>query len=62
VNQLVTSIGGFQVGQNNSGTVINMARTTGDMFWNVLKENHVIAGPTLAANHEARHELIAKVE
>jgi hypothetical protein len=59
---LVTSIGGFQVGQNNSGTVINMARTTGDMFWNVLKENHVIAGPTLAANHEGRHELIAKVE
>jgi hypothetical protein len=62
VNQLMTSIGGFQVGQNNSGTVINTARTTGDMFWNVLKENHVIAGPTLAANHEGRHELIAKVE
>ena len=48
MNQLVTSIAGFQVGQNNSGTVINAALNTGDMLWNVLKENHVIAGPMRA--------------
>ena len=48
VDQLVTSMAGFQVGWNNNGVVTDISANTGNSFWTVLKENQVIAGPTHA--------------
>jgi hypothetical protein len=43
--QLVTAMNGFEVGWNNNGVAGDMHPNTGNAFWTVLKDQHVIAGP-----------------
>jgi hypothetical protein len=46
VDQLVTSLASFMAGWNSNGTVSDVTANTGDNFWGILKDQHVIAGPT----------------
>jgi hypothetical protein len=45
VDQLVTAMNSFQVGWYSNGAASDIQPNTPDTFWNVLKDQHVIAGP-----------------
>jgi len=46
LDQLVTSMAGFQVWWDNNGAFSDIHANTPDGFWGVLKDDHVIAGPS----------------
>ncbi|HEY7231917.1 MAG TPA: hypothetical protein VH558_16270, partial [Pseudolabrys sp.] len=45
-NQLVTSLSGLQTAWDTGGVLTDIHPNTPDAYWNILKDNHVIAGPT----------------
>ena len=46
IDQLVTSMAGFQIAWDSNGAFSDIRQNTPDASWRVLADNHVIAAPT----------------